>query len=153
MTLRRFLLALAGSLTMAQPETMSGMDMSTTNGAAASTAATRTQADMTSTITSLPSAIMPPDVSASLSGSSPPSTLVLDTMRPPSPSSSKTWAVATPGVVSGGTTSGKAMSTSSSPTTASSTGATKINGMGSVYSKISMDLLALGVVVSAVMQL
>ncbi|KAK7744170.1 hypothetical protein SLS53_003691 [Cytospora paraplurivora] len=136
------------------PETMAaGMDMSTTDGPAASSVATRTQADNTSIMTSLPSAIMPPDVSASLSGSSTPSTLVLDTMRPPSPSSSKTWAVVTPGVVSGATTSGKAMSTGSSPATASSTGATKINGMGSEYSRVSMGLLALGVVVSAVMQL
>ncbi|KUI66013.1 hypothetical protein VM1G_01805 [Cytospora mali] len=162
MASRLFLLAVAGSAAVAQTESMPGtkslaiiegddaMMAHSSSAAAGSAAATWTE---TSMMTSMPSAIMPSDVSASLGGSTTPSTLVVDTMTPPAPSSGKTWAMATPEDVSGVSTSKIALSTGSSSTKASSTGAATVNGMSSVYDKISMGLLALCVVASAAVQL
>ncbi|KUI54043.1 hypothetical protein VP1G_01322 [Cytospora mali] len=165
MASRLFLLAVAGSAAVAQMESMSGMEPSTTmeggdamtahssSAAAGSSAASWTEASMTSIMTSMPSAIMPSDVSASLGGSTTPTTLVVDTMTPPAPSSGKTWAMATPEDVSGVSTSGIALSTGSSSNKAGSTGAATVNGMSSVYNKISMGLLALCIVASAAVQM
>ncbi|ROW10967.1 hypothetical protein VMCG_01037 [Cytospora schulzeri] len=143
MASRLFLLALAGSAALAQ---MSGMGMATTAESDDDAMATDwptamptwTEEGITTTLTSIPSAIMPFDISVTLIGSTTPTTLVVDTMTPPAPSSSVAWAMATSGnMVPGMSTSGVAMWTGSPSANATSTGGATVNGMSSAYSKIS----------------
>lgn len=89
MASRLFVLALAGSVALAQ-DTVTG-DNSVT-AAEPATAEPTTASQTIAATTVLPTAIMPSDVS-DVSGT--PTTLVVDTQTPPSPSSSMSWAITT----------------------------------------------------------
>ena len=105
MASRTFLLALAGSVALAQEmgSMPAGHDMPVTEDSNSVTAAEHTTAEKATAeyttasqtlaaTTPLPTAIMPSDVS-DVSGT--PTTLVVDTQTPPSPSSSMSWAITT----------------------------------------------------------
>lgn len=100
-----FVLALAGSFALAQDmDSMpAGHDMPVTGDGNSVTAVEQTTAEQATAeyttasqtmgaTTALPTAIMPSDVS-DVSGT--PTTLVVDTQTPPSPSSSMSWAITT----------------------------------------------------------
>ncbi|POS69696.1 hypothetical protein DHEL01_v211911 [Diaporthe helianthi] len=105
--------------------------------------------------TPLPTAIMPSDVS-DLTGT--PTTLVVDTQTPPSPSSSMSWSVTTTSEMGHMTMNHANMSGVAGPTgaaSASSTGGVdNVNGAArSVFNKVWIGLLALCLAASAAQQM
>lgn len=143
-------LALAGSMVLAQDmDAMpAGHEMTTTgdSGPVITTTAHLAAADPTTAsqavaaTTPLPTAIMPSDVS-DVSGT--PTTLVVDTQTPPSPSSSMSWSITTTSGMGHMTMNHGNMSGVAAPTgggSASSTGGVdNVNGAArSVFNKVSV---------------
>ncbi|KAG8165385.1 hypothetical protein KVR01_005660 [Diaporthe batatas] len=165
MASRLVVLALAGSMAVAQDMdakpaghemTTSGDSspvITTTAHLAAADATTASQA--VAATTALPTAIMPSDVS-DVSGT--PTTLVIDTQTPPSPSSSVSWSITTTSETGHMTMSHGNMSGVAGPTgagSASSTGGVdNVNGAArSVFNKVSIGMLALCLAASAALQM
>ncbi|KAJ0121561.1 hypothetical protein J7T55_008725 [Diaporthe amygdali] len=164
MASRFFVLALAGSMALAQDtDSMPpGHDMPLTGDSATTTAEKATAEQTTASLTmaattALPTAIMPSDVS-DVTGT--PTTLVVDTQTPPPPSSSMSWAITTTHDMTHMTNAN--VSGAPAPTggalpsgTGSPSGAVgNVNGAArSVCNKISIGVLALCIVASAALQM
>ncbi|KAI7788933.1 hypothetical protein LA080_005035 [Diaporthe eres] len=165
-----FVLALASSVALAQDmDSMpAGHEMSVTGDGNSVTAAEPTTAEHATAepttasqaleaTTPLPTAIMPSDVS-DVSGT--PTTLVVDTQTPPSPSSSMSWAITTThnmGQMTHANASGVAEPTGgASPSGTGGAGDSVDNvnsAVRSAFNKISIGILALCFVASAALQI